>query len=100
MTVKELVDSTIEKHKVVVFSKTTCPFCSRAKATLAEYKDVDTEILELDEREDGGAIQDYLLKKTGQRTVPNIFINKQHIGGNDSLQAVRSKGQLDNLLKA
>ena len=33
----------------------------------------------LDERDDGGAIQDYLLEKTGQRTVPNIFVRTSFV---------------------
>lgn len=47
--------------------------------------------------DDGSAIQSTLGDLTGQTTVPNIFINKQHIGGNSDLQA--KKGNLKNLLK-
>jgi glutaredoxin 3 len=47
--------------------------------------------------DDGSAIQAYLEKKSGQRTVPNIFIGGEHIGGNSDLQA--KKGQLNTLLK-
>ena len=46
---------------------------------------------------DGAALQDALQDITGQRSVPNIFINQKHIGGNSDLQA--KKGQLDDLLK-
>lgn len=37
---------------------------------------------------DGPAIQDYLLSKTHQRTVPNIFIKEKHIGGCDDLHSI------------
>jgi glutaredoxin 3 len=37
--------------------------------------------IRLDKVDEGSAIQDYLLEKTGQRTVPNIFINQKHVGG-------------------
>lgn len=47
--------------------------------------------------EDGQDIQNALQELTNQRTVPNIFINKKHIGGNSDLQAIR--GELPNLLK-
>lgn len=47
--------------------------------------------------DDGAAIQDALEEITTQRSVPNIFIKQQHIGGNSDLQA--KKGQLDGLLK-
>lgn len=48
--------------------------------------------------DDGSAIQSALADLTGQSTVPNIFIAKQHIGGNSDLQA--KKGDLPNLLKS
>lgn len=47
--------------------------------------------------EDGSAIQDALEQITGQRSVPNVFINHKHIGGNSDLQA--KKGELAQLLK-
>ena len=47
--------------------------------------------------DDGAAIQDALEDMTQQRSVPNIFINKQHIGGNSELQS--QKSQLPDLLK-
>ncbi len=47
--------------------------------------------------EDGSLMQDALEQLTGQRTVPNIFIGKKHIGGNSDLEA-RSK-ELDDLLQ-
>lgn len=48
--------------------------------------------------DDGAALQDALEEITGQRSVPNIFIQQQHIGGNSELQA--KKSQLDGLLKS
>jgi glutaredoxin 3 len=47
--------------------------------------------------DDGRAIQDALEEINGQRSVPNIYIKKQHIGGNSDLQA--KKSQLPQLLK-
>jgi glutaredoxin 3 len=47
--------------------------------------------------DDGAAIQDALEEITSQRSVPNIFIDKKHIGGNSDLQA--KKSQLPQLLK-
>lgn len=46
--------------------------------------------------DDGAALQDALQEITGQRSVPNIFIAQNHIGGNSDLQA--KKGELDQLL--
>ncbi|KAK7686590.1 hypothetical protein QCA50_010190 [Cerrena zonata] len=101
MAAKDLVESSISNNKIAIFSKSYCPYCKRAKALLtSEYPDVQTEILELDERDDGSEIQSYLFDKTGQRTVPNIFINKQHIGGCDSVIALKEQGKLTALVKA
>ena len=47
--------------------------------------------------DDGAAIQDALEEMTSQRSVPNIFIAKKHIGGNSDLQA--KKSELPELLK-
>lgn len=53
----------------------------------------------LTESEDGSDIQEALQRISGQRTVPNIFIGKQHIGGNSDLEA-RANKDLKNILKA
>lgn len=49
--------------------------------------------------ENGSEIQQALEQITGQRTVPNIFINGNHIGGSDSLIKLRDDGKLEALLK-
>lgn len=46
----------------------------------------------------GEEIQAYLLDKTGQRTVPNIFIDQKHIGGSDDLTKLETSGELKKLL--
>lgn len=48
---------------------------------------------------DGAALQDALEVISGQRSVPNIYINKEHIGGNSDLQERVQKGTLAPLLK-
>ncbi|KIY51858.1 glutaredoxin, partial [Fistulina hepatica ATCC 64428] len=95
------LQNAIDANKVMIFSKSYCPFCRRAKELIAtEYPDVQKEIFELDEREDGDAIQSYLLEKTGQRTVPNIFVGKQHVGGCDAVTAAFEAGKLTPMIKA
>lgn len=58
------------------------PFCMRAKSTLASVG-ADCEIIELDQRADGPALQRVLADMTGRRTVPNVFIGGKSIGGAD-----------------
>ncbi|KAF9971491.1 glutaredoxin, partial [Actinomortierella ambigua] len=82
---------------VVVFSKTYCPYCTRAKNALKELG-VQMTVVELDEDNEGAAIQNYLQEKTGQRTVPNIFIGQEHVGGCDDLLKLKSSGELQKRL--
>ncbi|EIM92414.1 glutaredoxin [Stereum hirsutum FP-91666 SS1] len=101
MASQEIIDDAINGHQVTIFSKTYCPYCKRAKGLFAqEYKDAEVKILELDELEEGSAIQDALEKMTGQRSVPNIFINKKHVGGCDKVVSLHSQGKVSGLLSA
>lgn len=50
--------------------------------------------------EDGAEIQEALYEITGQRTVPNVFIAGQHIGGNSDVQALKSADKLESQIKA
>lgn len=52
------------------------------------------------EPEGGAEIQNYLLSKTGQSTVPNVFVNGTHVGGNDDTHAAVKSGKLKSLLEA
>lgn len=59
---------------------------------------IDAKVIELDEVDNGAAIQDALKTLTGQRTVPNVFIKGEHLGGNDVTQAAAKSGKLQKLL--
>ena len=59
---------------------------------------VDAKIYELDKMPDGNDIQNSLLQLSGQRTVPNVFIKGQHLGGNDDSQRAAKSGKLQELL--
>jgi len=63
-------------------------------------KDVDTAVHELDNMPNGAAIQENLLQMTGQRTVPNVWVKGQHLGGNDDTQAAKRSGKLQEMLQA
>ncbi|KAG0270807.1 hypothetical protein BGZ95_001507 [Linnemannia exigua] len=95
--IKTKVDAIIAANAVVVFSKSYCPYCTKAKNLLTKLG-VNAHVLELDNEDDGSAIQAYLLELTGQRTVPNIFISQKHIGGCDDLFSLEKNGQLKTLL--
>jgi glutaredoxin 3 len=80
---------------VLIYTKTTCPFCVRAKALLAKKGAAFQEI----EITDNPARRSEMIEKAkGRTTVPQIFINGQHIGGCDDLHALEDQGKLDALL--
>lgn len=59
---------------------------------------IDYKAIELDEIPNGDAIQAALLEQSGQRTVPNVFVKGQHVGGNDDTQAAAKSGKLQEML--
>ncbi|KAI9310525.1 glutaredoxin, partial [Dichotomocladium elegans] len=83
-SVKELVKKAITDNNVMVFSKSFCPYCTGAKDLFSDLN-VTYKAYELDTRKDGDDIQKVLAELTGQKTVPNIFINAKHIGGYSDL---------------
>ncbi|KAK5110991.1 hypothetical protein LTR62_005366 [Meristemomyces frigidus] len=97
MAAKTKAQDIIDNNAVAVFSKSYCPYCKATKQLLSEMG-AKAYYIELDQVDDGAAIQDALEEMTHQRSVPNIFIDKKHIGGNSDLQG--KKKQLPELLKA
>mmetsp|Transcript_35133 Transcript_35133/g.103985 ORF Transcript_35133/g.103985 Transcript_35133/m.103985 type:complete len:105 (-) Transcript_35133:71-385(-) len=97
----EFVQEAITQNKVVVFSKSYCPYCTKAKRALnGVIKPSDYLVIELDERPDGDQIQDALLALTGGRSVPRVFIGGKFIGGGDDTAAKASSGELKELCAA
>ena len=80
--------------EVKVYSTTFCPYCVRAKQLL-ERKGVAYTEVNLDKEEPEVRLE--LMKKTNQRTVPQIFINEQFIGGFDQLYALEKEGKLNDM---
>ncbi|GAA5826320.1 hypothetical protein JCM10212_004598 [Sporobolomyces blumeae] len=99
MSAKSAVEQKISNGHVVVFSKSYCPYCRNAKQLLKSL-DVEADVYELDQMSEGADWQDYLAEKTGQRTVPNIFIDGTHVGGSSDLEAKNRSGELKKLLGA
>lgn len=89
----KLINDYIAKDKVVIFSKSFCPFCKRVK-TLFESKNIEYKAYELDLMEEGSDIQAALKEKTNQSTVPNVFINGNHLGGCDDTLKVAAEEKL------
>ena len=82
---------------VEIFTWRACPFCVRAKSLL-DRKGVAYSEYAIDGDE---SARDAMAKRAGgRRSVPQIFINDQHVGGCDDLHALERSGQLDALLGA
>lgn len=81
---------------VVLYTSPVCPYCSRAKQLLKQ-KGVE-KIEEIDISKDDAKRDEMMTKSQGRRTVPQIFINDQHVGGCDDLYALDRAGKLDAML--
>ncbi|PSB33750.1 glutaredoxin 3 [Stenomitos frigidus ULC18] len=82
---------------VEIYTWSTCPFCIRAKALLDRKGVTYTEYC-IDDDESARAKMSQ--RAQGRRSVPQIFINDQHIGGCDDITALNAQGKLDSLLQA
>lgn len=78
--VNELIESSREQKQVLLFSRTTCPFCKKAKRLLLENQ-IKTSIIELDQLVDGDRIAQAVQHINQRATVPAIFAGGISIGG-------------------
>jgi glutaredoxin 3 len=80
--------------KIDIYTTPFCGYCARAKALLdgkgAEYNEMDVM---MDDKK-----RSEMRERSRRTTVPQIFINGQHIGGSDELHALDRAGKLDPLL--
>ena len=82
---------------VTIYTTNSCPYCHAAKALLAK-KGVKFD--EIDVSRDAGLRQAMTARAGGARTVPQIFVGDQHVGGCDELHALDRRGALDPMLAA
>lgn len=91
--VKKLIDS----DEIVIFSKTTCPYCKSAKEVFDTMNYKYTAV-ELDNRADGYSIQNILKQMTGAQTVPRIFVRGECLGGCSDIKELYNSGELAEIL--
>ena len=83
------------KANVEIYTWATCPFCIRAKLLLW-WKGAKFTEYKIDGDEDK---RNKMAERShGKRTVPQIFVNNQHLGGCDDLYELDAQGKLDSLL--
>ncbi|MGB0466814.1 MAG: glutaredoxin 3 [Pontibacterium sp.] len=80
--------------ETLIYTTAWCPFCIRAKMLL-DQKSVSYKEINVDKV--SGARQE-MMKRSAQRTVPQIFIGNTHVGGCDDLFALERQDKLDALL--
>ncbi len=80
---------------VTMYTTRLCPYCIRAKALL-ESKNVNYTDIGVDAQP---ALRREMMQRSGRRTVPQIWIGAQHVGGFDDLAALERGGELDRLLQ-
>jgi len=80
---------------ITVYTQTVCPYCTRAK-NLLKGKSLPFVEVNLDNKPD--ADWEELQDRTGHRTLPQIFIGDEFIGGFSELASLDSSGELDRKL--
>ncbi len=80
---------------VTMYSTRFCPYCIRARmlldSKLVEYTDIS-----VDSKPD---LRREMMQRSGRRTVPQIWVGEQHVGGFDDLARLEQQGSLDQLLQ-
>jgi glutaredoxin 3 len=82
-------------RKVILYTKQNCPFCVRAKRLL-EKKGVAFEEISVEGNDD---LRVWLVEKSGQMTVPQIFVGERSLGGFSDVDALDREGKLDPILR-
>ncbi len=80
--------------EIIIYTSNFCPYCTMAKRLLSAKGATYTE-LNVDTT---AGLREEMVQKTKRRTVPQIYIGEQHIGGFDDLRALDLKKGLDSLL--
>ena len=83
--------------KVEIYTTMMCGFCARAKSLLSKK---GIQFTEFDVGMDAPKRVEMMERSNGGRTVPQIFVNGQHVGGCDDLEMLEFDGELDQMLGA
>jgi glutaredoxin 3 len=80
--------------QIIMYTKSWCPYCERARALL-KAKGVAYREINIESQPELCA---EMMRRTGRRTVPQIFIGDRHVGGSDDIYELDAAGGLDPLL--
>jgi len=82
--------------KVIIYTAPSCGYCSAAK-NLFRSKGIQFEEIDLGSNPE---LRQQVMERSGRRTVPQIFVADQSLGGYDDVAALNKSGELDRLLAA
>jgi len=85
----------VSQPAVTIYTSGWCPYCRRAKDLLTQKNVVFSEI----DVEDQPQSRQDMIARSNRRTVPQIFIGDQHVGGCDDLIELDRSGKLDRLIQ-
>jgi len=92
-----------KNHPVIMFSHEWCEFCWSVRKMFTKYeipyRTVDLDSVAFQEDNKGGKIRAALREKTGSKTIPQIFVGGQYIGGATELFDTQKEGELAELLE-
>lgn len=81
--------------RIIMYCTEVCPYCVRAEQLLQRKGIKEIEKIRIDLHPEQ---RDIMIEKTNRRTVPQIFINGEHVGGYDDMAALDRAGKLDPML--
>ncbi|CAM9811165.1 unnamed protein product [Pylaiella littoralis] len=90
--------ATEQKGLVTVYHKETCPYCKKALTLLEEDYSLSVTRVDVLEGEDSEKKIRQMKTFSGANTVPQVFFNSEHLGGNDDVQKLHADGKLEALV--
>lgn len=81
--------------RITVYTKDNCPYCVRAKALLGR-KGVPFDEIKVEGNDE---LRRWLVERSGQMTVPQVFAGERSLGGFSDLAALDDRGELDPILR-
>jgi glutaredoxin 3 len=85
----------MQAPRITIYTKSRCPHCVRAKRLL-EKKGVDFQEIDAERNDE---LRAWLVDKTGQMTVPQIFAGDRSLGGFSDIDSLDRQGLLDPILR-
>lgn len=104
MASPEFVDQAVSDNPVLIFSKTFCPYSTKAKRAVTEAGSkvvgfVEPFVVEINQRLDGRELQEALYKKTGRRTIPLVFVGGLFVGGAEDVLRLHESSVLSQMIR-